>query len=79
MNCLRSLKRWDRGFESHSGHGCLLCVCVYSVFVLPCVQVSALRRADHTSKESYSLRKMITELNKSLGPSMGWKSHGEEL
>jgi hypothetical protein len=23
MNCLRSLERWDRGFESHSRHGCL--------------------------------------------------------
>jgi hypothetical protein len=29
--CLRSLERWDRGFESHSRHGCLcalFCVCV---------------------------------------------------
>jgi hypothetical protein len=26
MKCLRSRGRWDRGFESHSGHGCL---CVY--------------------------------------------------
>jgi hypothetical protein len=24
MNCLRSLQRWDRGFESHSRHGCVL-------------------------------------------------------
>jgi hypothetical protein len=23
MNCLHSLERWDRGFESHSRHGCL--------------------------------------------------------
>jgi hypothetical protein len=23
MNCLRFLERWDRGFESHSKHGCL--------------------------------------------------------
>jgi hypothetical protein len=32
MNCLRSLERWDRGFESNLRHGCLcmrlLCVCV---------------------------------------------------
>jgi hypothetical protein len=28
MKSLRSLERWDRGFESH---------CVYSVFVLYCV------------------------------------------
>jgi hypothetical protein len=34
MNCLRSLGRWDRGFESHLRHGCLVCVCVYSVLVL---------------------------------------------
>jgi hypothetical protein len=32
--CLRSLGRWDRAFESHSGHGCLVCVCVYSVCVV---------------------------------------------
>jgi hypothetical protein len=43
INCLRSLGRCDRGFESHLGHGCLVCVCVcvcenvYSVFVLPCI------------------------------------------
>jgi hypothetical protein len=39
MNCLRPLKRWDRGFESHLRHGS---VCVYSVFVLSCVQVAVL-------------------------------------
>jgi hypothetical protein len=31
MNCLRPLKHWDRGFESHLKHGCLcafiLCLC----------------------------------------------------
>jgi hypothetical protein len=32
-------------------------VCVYSVFVLSCVYVEALRRADHSSKESYRLCK----------------------
>jgi hypothetical protein len=26
------------------------CVCVYFVFVLPCVQVEAMRRAHHSSK-----------------------------
>jgi hypothetical protein len=30
-------------------------VCVYSMFVLFCVQVAALRRADTPSKESYQL------------------------
>jgi hypothetical protein len=33
-------------------------VCVYSVFVMSCVQVAALRRADPPSKESYRLRKI---------------------
>jgi hypothetical protein len=51
------------------------CVCVYSVFVLSCVYVAALQRADHSSKESYRLWKMITELNKRPGPWMGWKGH----
>jgi hypothetical protein len=32
-------------------------VCVYSMFVLSCVQVAALRRADPPSKESYCLCK----------------------
>jgi hypothetical protein len=26
--CLRPLKHWDHGFESHSGHVLLFCVCV---------------------------------------------------
>jgi hypothetical protein len=34
---LSSLGRWDCGFESHLRHGWLVCVCVYSVFVLSCV------------------------------------------
>jgi hypothetical protein len=32
-------------------------VCVYSVFVLSCVEVAAMRRADHSSKESYRVCK----------------------
>jgi hypothetical protein len=36
--------------------GCLVCVCVYSVFVLSSVYVEALRQADHSSKESYRLK-----------------------
>jgi hypothetical protein len=32
-------------------------VCIYYVFVLSCVQVAALRWADHSSKESYRLCK----------------------
>jgi hypothetical protein len=30
----------------------LVCVCVYSVFVLSCVSVEILRRADHLSNKS---------------------------
>jgi hypothetical protein len=57
MNCLPSIGTWDRGFEFHTRHGCLVCVCVYSVFVLSCAQVAALRRAGHSSRESYRLCK----------------------
>jgi hypothetical protein len=52
-----------------------VCVCVYSVFVLSFVEVKALRRADHSSKESYCLWKLITEMNKRPVPWMCWKSH----
>jgi hypothetical protein len=34
MNRLRLLEYWDRGFESHSRHGCM---CIYSVCVVLCV------------------------------------------
>jgi hypothetical protein len=47
-NCLRPLKHWDRGFESHSRHGCL---CAFILcFVLFCVW-----RANPPFKESYRL------------------------
>jgi hypothetical protein len=39
-------------------------VCVYSVFLLPPVLVTALRRADPPSKEPYRLRKKIKKLKK---------------
>jgi hypothetical protein len=45
-----ALERWHRGFESHPRHGCLY-------VRLFCVYVVALRRADHSSKESYRLCK----------------------
>jgi hypothetical protein len=32
---LLSVGRWFHGFEYHLRHGCLVCVCVYSVFVFP--------------------------------------------
>jgi hypothetical protein len=40
----------------------MMSVCVYSVFVLSCVQEGALRRADHPSKESYRLCKKGYEI-----------------
>jgi hypothetical protein len=52
MNRLRPLEHWDRWFESYSRHGCL---CVFILFVLFCVYVEALWRADPPSKESYRL------------------------
>jgi hypothetical protein len=42
---------------SNPTQGMDVCVYVYSVFVLSCVQVAALRRADHSAKESYRLYK----------------------
>jgi hypothetical protein len=57
MNCRRSLGNRDRGFESHSGHGCLICVCA---FFCICVQVEALRRADHPTE---CVRSRKTEVN----------------
>jgi hypothetical protein len=55
MNRLLPLEQGDHGFESHSRHGCLIYMCLYSVFLLSCVEVVALRRADPPSKESYRL------------------------
>jgi hypothetical protein len=49
MHCLRSLGSRDRGFEPHSGHGCLVFVSECEFFCV-CVQVEALRRADHPPK-----------------------------
>jgi hypothetical protein len=42
---------------SNPTQGMDVCVCVYSVFVLSCVQVTALRQAVPPSKESYRLCK----------------------
>jgi hypothetical protein len=37
VNRLRSLERWDRGFESHSRNGCLYSECLFCVSVVLCV------------------------------------------
>jgi hypothetical protein len=46
-------------------------VCVYSVFMLSCVQVAALRRADPPSKESYRLCKRSGNRKSGQGPTKG--------
>jgi hypothetical protein len=43
-------------------------VCVYSVFVLSCVLVAALRRADPPSKKSYRLCKRSKNSKSDQGP-----------
>jgi hypothetical protein len=56
-------------------------VCIYSVFVLSCVQVEALRRADPLSKESYLLCKnqeterAVKAQQKAVEPQMGGWAH----
>jgi hypothetical protein len=46
-------------------------VCVrFSVFVLSCVLVETLRRADHPSKESYRLRMIKKLINQPYAPKM---------
>jgi hypothetical protein len=70
MNCLRLLKHWGHGFESHSRHGCLS-VCVYIVFVLSYVGSGLAMRADLPSKESYGLCKKIKKLKKQPRPNKG--------
>jgi hypothetical protein len=57
-------KAWTVFARSNSGiagsnptQGMDVCMCVYFVFMLSCVYVAALRRADHSSKESYYICK----------------------
>jgi hypothetical protein len=82
--CLRSLGSRDREFESHSGHGCLVFVYVCTFFCV-CVQVEALRRADHPSKESYrllikKLRKLSPMLQKrEQAPKCGSNEEGRQM
>jgi hypothetical protein len=43
-------------------------VCIYFMFVPPCVQVAALRRADPPTKESYRLCERLRNLESGQGP-----------
>jgi hypothetical protein len=74
MNCLRSLGRWDRGFESHSGHGSLVCMRLFCVCVVLCLG-RGLATDWSLVQGVLPTVKNDTELNKSPGPWMGWKSH----
>jgi hypothetical protein len=49
-------------------------VWVYSVFVLSCVQVAAVRRADPSSKESYRLCKKIQKKKSGQGPTKCYRA-----
>jgi hypothetical protein len=50
-------------------------MCVYTVFLLFCVQVEALRRADPPSKESYRLCETIKKLKKQPRSNKGLQGH----
>jgi hypothetical protein len=64
MNCLCSLGRGDRGFESHLGHGFLVCICIFFVCV------SAVLRLGRGLATSWSLIKGILS---SVSRSGNWK------
>jgi hypothetical protein len=57
-------KAWTVFALSDTGIVGWIFVCVYSVFLLSCMQVAALRRADPTSKEFYRLSKRAQDPTK---------------
>jgi hypothetical protein len=63
-------------FESHSRHGCL---CSFILFMLFCVQIEALRRADPPSKESYRLCIRLRNWKSSEGPTKGCKAIDRQI
>jgi hypothetical protein len=67
MNCFRSLERWDRGFESHSRHGCLREFILFVLFVCRW-------QVDSSSKESYPLCIGSRNLKSGQGPVEGCRA-----
>jgi hypothetical protein len=62
----------DGNVGSNPTQGIDVYVRFHSVFLLPCVQVATLRRADHLSKESCRMcKKKIKKLKKRPGPNKG--------
>jgi hypothetical protein len=49
-------------------------VCIYSVFMLSCMQVAAFRQVDPPSKESYRLYRQIKKLKSGQGPIKGCRA-----
>jgi hypothetical protein len=77
MNCLRWHEHWDRGFESHSSHGCL---CVYSVFAFAlCVGSSLATGLSLVQGVLPSVQKKMTKLMKSPGPNKGLSAINERM
>jgi hypothetical protein len=64
---------------SNPTQGMDVCVCVYSVFVLICVEVGALRRADPSSEESYRLCAWLRNWRTGHGPTKGCRAINERM
>jgi hypothetical protein len=73
MNPLRSLERWDRGFESHSRRGCLYCLSLFCIYVALCVG-RGLAKGWSPSKESYGLCIGSRNWKSGQGPTKGCRA-----
>jgi hypothetical protein len=72
MNCLRSLERWDHGFEFYSKHGCL-CMRLFCVCIVLCIGSGLATGLEPVQDVLPSVYKMIAELKKRSGPCKGSK------
>jgi hypothetical protein len=75
INCLRSLGRWDRGFGSHSRHGCLsafiLCSCCPVCRQRPCEGlITRLRSPTVCVKKIYETEKESRAEQRDVEPLM---------